>query len=69
MLHHLSLNLNLVLSSLGRSLTPHDHLQGGALFGFDISSMSAIIATTPYKCQYNAQVSISLFNDVCSVTR
>ncbi|RWA11605.1 hypothetical protein EKO27_g3521 [Xylaria grammica] len=28
---------------------------GGALFGFDISSMSAIIATTPYKCQYNAQ--------------
>ncbi|KAI0101792.1 high-affinity glucose transporter [Nemania sp. FL0031] len=28
---------------------------GGALFGFDISSMSAIIATMPYKCQYNAQ--------------
>ncbi|KAI1194701.1 high-affinity glucose transporter [Nemania serpens] len=28
---------------------------GGALFGFDISSMSAIIATTHYKCQYNAQ--------------
>ncbi|TGJ77104.1 hypothetical protein E0Z10_g10777 [Xylaria hypoxylon] len=28
---------------------------GGALFGFDISSMSAIITTTPYKCQYNAQ--------------
>ncbi|KAI1270103.1 high-affinity glucose transporter [Xylariaceae sp. FL1019] len=28
---------------------------GGALFGFDISSMSAIIATEPYKCQYNLQ--------------
>ncbi|KAI2624056.1 high-affinity glucose transporter [Xylaria nigripes] len=28
---------------------------GGALFGFDISSMSAIIATTAYKCQFNAQ--------------
>ncbi|KAI1081077.1 general substrate transporter [Whalleya microplaca] len=28
---------------------------GGALFGFDISSMSAIIATQPYKCQFNAQ--------------
>ncbi|KAI0142225.1 high-affinity glucose transporter [Xylariaceae sp. FL1272] len=28
---------------------------GGALFGFDISSMSAIIATEPYKCQYNVQ--------------
>ncbi|KAI1341408.1 general substrate transporter [Xylariaceae sp. FL0016] len=28
---------------------------GGALFGFDISSMSAIIATEPYKCQFNAQ--------------
>ncbi|KAI0601544.1 general substrate transporter [Biscogniauxia sp. FL1348] len=28
---------------------------GGALFGFDISSMSAIIATQPYKCQFNQQ--------------
>ncbi|KAI0394683.1 high-affinity glucose transporter [Xylariaceae sp. FL0594] len=28
---------------------------GGALFGFDISSMSAIIATQPYKCQFNGQ--------------
>ncbi|OTB04022.1 hypothetical protein M426DRAFT_321113 [Hypoxylon sp. CI-4A] len=28
---------------------------GGALFGFDISSMSAIISTTPYKCQFNQQ--------------
>ncbi|KAH9892377.1 general substrate transporter [Xylariomycetidae sp. FL2044] len=28
---------------------------GGALFGFDISSMSAIISTQPYKCQFNAQ--------------
>ncbi|KAI1178637.1 high-affinity glucose transporter [Nemania sp. FL0916] len=28
---------------------------GGALFGFDISSMSAIITTKPYKCQFNAQ--------------
>ncbi|KAK3299707.1 general substrate transporter [Chaetomium fimeti] len=26
---------------------------GGALFGFDISSMSAIIATQPYLCQFN----------------
>lgn len=26
---------------------------GGALFGFDISSMSAIISTQPYKCQFN----------------
>ncbi|CAJ2502532.1 Uu.00g099260.m01.CDS01 [Anthostomella pinea] len=33
---------------------------GGALFGFDISSMSAIIATQPYKCQFNAQVSLPL---------
>ncbi|KAI0015130.1 general substrate transporter [Xylariomycetidae sp. FL0641] len=28
---------------------------GGALFGFDISSMSAIITTRPYKCQFNQQ--------------
>ncbi|KAI1649130.1 general substrate transporter [Daldinia loculata] len=28
---------------------------GGALFGFDISSMSAIISTAPYKCQFNQQ--------------
>ncbi|KAI5861214.1 general substrate transporter [Durotheca rogersii] len=28
---------------------------GGALFGFDISSMSAIISTQPYKCQFNQQ--------------
>ena len=28
---------------------------GGALFGFDISSMSAIISTRPYKCQFNQQ--------------
>ncbi|KAI1762857.1 general substrate transporter [Hypoxylon sp. FL1150] len=28
---------------------------GGALFGFDISSMSAIISTEPYKCQFNQQ--------------
>jgi MFS family permease len=26
---------------------------GGALFGFDISSMSAIISTQPYLCQFN----------------
>ncbi|KAF5859520.1 hypothetical protein ETB97_002761 [Aspergillus alliaceus] len=26
---------------------------GGGLFGFDISSMSAIISTTPYKCYFN----------------
>ncbi|RYP60226.1 hypothetical protein DL770_010033 [Monosporascus sp. CRB-9-2] len=26
---------------------------GGALFGFDISSMSAIISTQPYRCQFN----------------
>ena len=30
---------------------------GGALFGFDISSMSAIISTQPYKCQFNRAVS------------
>ncbi|KAK9413098.1 putative Major facilitator superfamily (MFS) profile domain-containing protein [Seiridium unicorne] len=28
---------------------------GGGLFGFDISSMSAIISTQPYLCQFNAQ--------------
>ncbi|KAI2625713.1 general substrate transporter [Hypoxylon sp. NC1633] len=28
---------------------------GGGLFGFDISSMSAIISTQPYKCQFNQQ--------------
>ncbi|KXJ90783.1 high-affinity glucose transporter [Microdochium bolleyi] len=28
---------------------------GGALFGFDISSMSAIISTEPYKCQFNRE--------------
>ncbi|THZ49637.1 putative MFS glucose transporter [Aureobasidium pullulans] len=33
---------------------------GGGLFGFDISSMSAIIATQPYKCYFNQQG----FNDV-----
>ncbi|ORY57260.1 high-affinity glucose transporter [Pseudomassariella vexata] len=27
---------------------------GGALFGFDISSMSAIISTQPYLCQFNS---------------
>jgi len=26
---------------------------GGGLFGFDISSMSAIIGTDPYKCYFN----------------
>lgn len=26
---------------------------GGALFGFDISSMSAIISTQPYLCTFN----------------
>lgn len=26
---------------------------GGGLFGFDISSMSAIIATQPYLCYFN----------------
>jgi hypothetical protein len=26
---------------------------GGALFGFDISSMSAIISTEPYLCYFN----------------
>jgi hypothetical protein len=26
---------------------------GGALFGFDISSMSAIISTDPYLCYFN----------------
>ena len=26
---------------------------GGGLFGFDISSMSAIIGTTQYKCYFN----------------
>lgn len=26
---------------------------GGGLFGFDISSMSAIISTQPYLCQFN----------------
>lgn len=26
---------------------------GGALFGFDISSMSAILSTTSYKCYFN----------------
>lgn len=31
---------------------------GGGLFGFDISSMSAIISTPPYLCYFN-QVSIS----------
>ena len=30
---------------------------GGALFGFDISSMSAIISTQPYRCQFNRPVS------------
>ncbi|KAI3326434.1 hypothetical protein HD806DRAFT_532069 [Xylariaceae sp. AK1471] len=30
------------------------------VFGFDISLVSAIIATTPYKSQYNAQVGSSL---------
>ncbi|KAK7749163.1 high affinity glucose transporter [Diatrype stigma] len=28
---------------------------GGALFGFDISSMSAIISTQPYKCEFNRE--------------
>ncbi|KEQ95685.1 hypothetical protein AUEXF2481DRAFT_29113 [Aureobasidium subglaciale EXF-2481] len=28
---------------------------GGGLFGFDISSMSAVIATQPYKCYFNQQ--------------
>ncbi|KAK8099156.1 general substrate transporter [Apiospora kogelbergensis] len=28
---------------------------GGGLFGFDISSMSAIISTEPYLCQFNQQ--------------
>ncbi|KAK7917237.1 hypothetical protein PG985_010845 [Apiospora marii] len=28
---------------------------GGGLFGFDISSMSAIISTKPYLCQFNQQ--------------
>lgn len=33
---------------------------GGALFGFDISSMSAIISTQPYKCQFNRSVGETL---------
>ena len=37
---------------------------GGALFGFDISSMSAIISTQPYKCQFNRSVS-ELRNPSC----
>lgn len=31
-------------------------LAGGGLFGFDISSMSAIISTQPYLCQFNEEV-------------
>lgn len=29
--------------------------EGGGLFGFDISSMSAIISTQPYLCQFDEQ--------------
>lgn len=42
-----------------RCLDSHDTdktrlcLPGGALFGFDISSMSAIITTQPYLCTFN----------------
>lgn len=35
---------------------------GGALFGFDISSMSAIISTEPYKCQFNRAVRLQAIN-------
>lgn len=31
----------------------HQFSLGGALFGFDISSMSAIITTQPYLCHFN----------------
>ncbi len=37
---------------------------GGGLFGFDISSMSAIISTQPYLCQFNQLVrSLQPFSD------
>jgi MFS family permease len=36
---------------------------GGALFGFDISSMSAIISTPAYKCYFNQGPRGPPFND------
>jgi MFS family permease len=41
---------------------------GGGLFGFDISSMSAIISTQPYLCYFNQGPDGPGFNDspVCS---
>ena len=37
---------------------------GGGLFGFDISSMSAIISTQPYLCYFNQGPDGPGFNDV-----
>lgn len=37
---------------------------GGGLFGFDISSMSAIISTQPYLCQFDEQ-GINPDNGLC----
>jgi len=37
---------------------------GGGLFGFDISSMSAIIGTTAYKCYFNHGPNGPPFNDM-----
>ncbi len=44
---------------------------GGGLFGFDISSMSAIISTQPYLCYFNQGPDGPGFNDVttCSGPR
>lgn len=41
---------------------------GGALFGFDISSMSAILSTNSYKCYFNQGPNGPPFNNdsVCS---
>jgi MFS family permease len=36
---------------------------GGGLFGFDISSMSAILGTTAYKCYFNHGPEGPPFND------
>lgn len=36
---------------------------GGGLFGFDISSMSAIISTQPYLCYFNQGPDGPRFND------
>lgn len=43
---------------------------GGMLFGFDISSMSAIIATKPYLCYFNQGPNGPPYNDLaCSGPR